>query len=145
MSLGADGSIGSACPFLGLQDDSESHALYARQDHVCALVPRRSLDVDWQQRFCLCPAFRRCHRFQSVQPHGVLKPLVVTPVRRTRQHTAVIFITVVVLIWLTSAVSATIFVVNHRGSAPHSVQIATSLMVPQTDTAPRTLSRIISR
>ena len=54
------------CPFLGLDDDPETRALYARADHRCYLpnTKRPEPDPVWQSRYCLkgnhdqCPIYR---------------------------------------------------------------------------------------
>jgi hypothetical protein len=134
VSLGLGRSEMTACPFLGLQGDAHSRALYARSDHVCGLAPRRGLDVSWQNSHCLCQSHRHCPRFRAVQTRSILRPVIVTSARRGRPRSALIAITVVVLIWLTSAVSATIVLLNHPNSAPPPAEMVLPIRLPQVGT-----------
>jgi hypothetical protein len=106
----------TACPYLGLKDDPKSHALYARTDHVCVLSLDQGLDVSWQRRCCLSSAFRQCPQFRAKQQPVMLRPVTIETRRSARSRMAVIAVTVIVLIWLTSAVSATVYVVNRPSS-----------------------------
>jgi LysM repeat protein len=55
------------CPFLGLLDDDQTRALYARDDHRCLLQTKekKPLDISWQRRYCLTSAHTTCPLFQA--------------------------------------------------------------------------------
>lgn len=125
MSLGPGSSRAEACPYLGLRDDPDSRASYPRPDHVCVGLRRHDIDLRWQERFCLSSSFAQCARYRATQPHGILRPVIVAPPRPSSRRAAIIFLTIVILIWLTSAVSATTVVVNQSGprSAPNHASL----------------------
>jgi LysM repeat protein len=86
------------CPFLGLVNDRETRALYARADHRCNLPQTKRPEPDpvWQNRYCLkghhdrCPIYRarmlgdqsgaavekRRHRYWAAVPVVILIVLI---------------------------------------------------------------------
>ena len=85
---------GATCPHLGLEDDPNTSALYARTDHRC-LVPGSKIkapDREWQERYCLSGRHDQCPIYRS----NALGP-VPQPARRSGRGRAVLIACGVIL------------------------------------------------
>ena len=53
------------CPYLAINDDRETAASFARQDHVCLQASARFIDMRWQGNHCLSGRYAQCPVFNG--------------------------------------------------------------------------------
>jgi len=90
----------ATCPYLGLLDDPDTHALFPRVDHRCqvpgSITP--TPDSDWQERYCLSGRHDQCPLYRAVSQSQTAHVTPVPTSRRWRLWTGGLIVVVAALL-----------------------------------------------